>query len=246
MIIITVTRLILGVRPANERRRCFVTTSLVFWEQEWYYPNSNVLTYWRRKKLPTFCRRHFQMYFFFNENVWIDVGISLKCVPMGPIDNKSALFQAVACLQTGDYPLPEQMMTQFKDVYIRHPVVNNGITVAGLAGIDILATSFDKWCLVYNLIFLISDGGWSSGLVGRKWIQVECIQDRALKSCLREENGASMNTSVDHTGVTHSPDFTCASPEMASLISPNVTSGCLRSSTGTGSLWPVTPSQSKV
>ena len=112
--------------------------------------------------------------------VWIDIGISLKFVPKVPIDNKSALFQAVACLRTDDRPLPEPMMTQFKDVYSRHPAVNNGITVPGLAGIYILSISFDKWCLVNNLIFVFSDGGWSSGLVERKRMsmefEVECIQ----------------------------------------------------------------------
>ena len=35
-------------------------------------------------------------------------------------DNKSALVQAVAWRRTGDKPLPEPMMSQFTDAYMRH------------------------------------------------------------------------------------------------------------------------------
>ena len=41
--------------------------------------------------------------------------ISLKYVPMGP-----ALVQVMAWCQTGDKPLPEQMLTQSSDAYMRH------------------------------------------------------------------------------------------------------------------------------
>ena len=34
-------------------------------------------------------------------------------VPKGPIDNKSALVQVMACHRIGDKPLPEPMLTQF-------------------------------------------------------------------------------------------------------------------------------------
>ena len=50
---------------------------------------------------------------FLNENIKISIQISLKFVPNGPIDNKSALVQVMAWRQTGDKPLPEAMMTQF-------------------------------------------------------------------------------------------------------------------------------------
>ena len=56
---------------------------------------------------------------FLNENVSILIQISLKFVPKGPIDNKSALFQGMAWRRTGDKPLPEAM-TQFTDAYMRH------------------------------------------------------------------------------------------------------------------------------
>ena len=59
----------------------------------------------------------------FNESVWISIitcTISLKFIPKGPIDYKLALVQVVAWHQTGEKPLPESMLTQFTDAYIRH------------------------------------------------------------------------------------------------------------------------------
>ena len=58
---------------------------------------------------------------FLNENVRISIRISLKFVPKGPIDNKSAFVQVMAWRRTGDKPLPEQMLTKFTDVYLRRP-----------------------------------------------------------------------------------------------------------------------------
>ena len=57
---------------------------------------------------------------FFNENVRISIQISLKFVRYGPIDNESALVQVVAWRRAGDKPLPEPMLTQFVDAYLRH------------------------------------------------------------------------------------------------------------------------------
>ena len=56
----------------------------------------------------------------FNESVWISITISLTVFPKGPIDYKSALVQVVAWHRTGEKPLPESMLTQFTDTYIRH------------------------------------------------------------------------------------------------------------------------------
>ena len=56
---------------------------------------------------------------FLNENASILIQVSLKFVPKGPIDNKSALVQVMAWRRTGDKPLPEAMMTQFTDAYMR-------------------------------------------------------------------------------------------------------------------------------
>ena len=55
-----------------------------------------------------------------NENVRISIKISLKFVPKGAIDNKSALVQVMAWRRTGDKPLPKPMLTQFTDAYMRH------------------------------------------------------------------------------------------------------------------------------
>ena len=56
----------------------------------------------------------------FNESVWITITISRKFVPKGPIDYKSALVKVMAWHRTGEKPLPESMLTQFTDAYIRH------------------------------------------------------------------------------------------------------------------------------
>ena len=48
---------------------------------------------------------------FLNENVRITIRISLKLVPRGSNDNKSALIQVMAWRRTGDKPLPEQLLT---------------------------------------------------------------------------------------------------------------------------------------
>ena len=57
---------------------------------------------------------------FLNENDKIPIQISLKFVPRSPIDNKPALVQVMAWRWTGDKPLPEPMLAQFPDVYMRH------------------------------------------------------------------------------------------------------------------------------
>ena len=57
---------------------------------------------------------------FVNENFRISIKISRKFVPEGPIDNKSALVRVMAWRRTGDKPLPEPMLTQFTDAYMRH------------------------------------------------------------------------------------------------------------------------------
>ena len=66
-------------------------------------------------------RRHFQIYLQwkclnFNYNMYNFTEI----IPKGPIDYKLALVQVVAWHQTGEKPLPESMLAQFNDAYIRH------------------------------------------------------------------------------------------------------------------------------
>ena len=55
---------------------------------------------------------------FVNEKFCISIQISLKLVPKGQIDYKSALIQVMALCRTGDKPLPEPMLTQFSDAYM--------------------------------------------------------------------------------------------------------------------------------
>ena len=57
---------------------------------------------------------------FLNENHKIPFRISMKIVPRSPIDNKPALVQVMARRRTGDKPLPELILTQFTDTYMRH------------------------------------------------------------------------------------------------------------------------------
>ena len=47
---------------------------------------------------------------FLTKNVWISIYISLKFIPLVPIDNKSALIQIKAWQQTGDKPLSGPMV----------------------------------------------------------------------------------------------------------------------------------------
>ena len=57
---------------------------------------------------------------FLNENDKIPFQISLKHVHRNPIDNKPALVQVMAWRRIGGKPLPEPMMTQYTDAYMRH------------------------------------------------------------------------------------------------------------------------------
>ena len=56
---------------------------------------------------------------FLNENNRIPIPISLKLIPRSPLDNKPALVHVMAWGRIGDKPLPELMMTQFTDAYMR-------------------------------------------------------------------------------------------------------------------------------
>ena len=59
-------------------------------------------------------RRHFAddifNVFWGNENVWIPIKISLKCVPKSPINNIPAMVQMMAWRRPGDKPLSEPML----------------------------------------------------------------------------------------------------------------------------------------
>ena len=55
-----------------------------------------------------------------NEKYCILIPISLKFVPKGLNDTKTEFIQVVAWRRTGDKPLPEVMLIQFNDAYMRH------------------------------------------------------------------------------------------------------------------------------
>ena len=57
---------------------------------------------------------------FLNKKDKIPIQISLKLVPRGSIDNKPAFLQVIVWGRTDDKPLPEPMMAQFTDAYMRH------------------------------------------------------------------------------------------------------------------------------
>ena len=56
---------------------------------------------------------------FLHENDKIQIHISLRFVSRSPIDNKPALVQVMAWRRSGDKPLPEQMLIQSPDAYMR-------------------------------------------------------------------------------------------------------------------------------
>ena len=57
---------------------------------------------------------------FLNEKFCILIQMSLKFVPLGPIDNKAALVQVIAWRRTVENPLPEPTFTWFTDAYMQH------------------------------------------------------------------------------------------------------------------------------
>ena len=75
-----------------------------------YYPSINMLTHWGWDEINNISKTTFSNVFFFNENVWISIKISLKFVPKGPINNIPALVQIMAWRRLGDKPLSEPMM----------------------------------------------------------------------------------------------------------------------------------------
>ena len=57
--------------------------------------------------------------FSWMKSFFILIPVSLKFVPKGPIDNKSVLVQEMAWRWIGDKPLPQPMLTEFTDEYMR-------------------------------------------------------------------------------------------------------------------------------
>ena len=57
---------------------------------------------------------------YMNEKLLMLIGISLKFLPKGPIDNKSALVEVMAWRRAGDKSLPQPMLAEFTYAYMRH------------------------------------------------------------------------------------------------------------------------------
>ena len=64
------------------------------------------------------------MHFFFNENVWILIKISLNVFAKGPINNISALVQIMAWRLFRTKPLSNPKVIHFNDASMRHPASN--------------------------------------------------------------------------------------------------------------------------
>ena len=84
----------------------------------------------------------------FNESVWISITISLKFIPKGPIDYKSALVQVMAWHRTGEKPLPESMLTKFTDAYIYTALGGNKITKSGRSFTGV-------WYILFSLLHFV-------------------------------------------------------------------------------------------
>ena len=89
-------------------------------QDDGHFVQSNMLTHLPWTKWPPFRRRHFQMHFCEWKVLCILIPISLRFVLKVPIDNKSALVQAMAWHRIGDKPLPEPLSSQFTVAYMRH------------------------------------------------------------------------------------------------------------------------------
>ena len=77
-----------------------------------------ILTHLPLNKMAAILQTNIFKCIFLNENVRIQIQISLKSVSQGPNDSKSALVQVMTWHQTGDKPLSEPMTAQFTDAYI--------------------------------------------------------------------------------------------------------------------------------
>ena len=75
------------------------------WKNRWFESNLSEIT------RPVAAIKSLRFALFPKEK--LHILISLMFVPRDPIDNKSALVQAMACHLYGDMPLPEPMATQF-------------------------------------------------------------------------------------------------------------------------------------
>ena len=72
-----------------------------------------ILTHWGRDEIDAISQTTFWKCIFLNENVLISIKISLKFIPMGPINNIPTLVHIMAWRRPGDKPLSEPMVVRF-------------------------------------------------------------------------------------------------------------------------------------
>ena len=83
-------------------------------------PQKGPVQHWGRDKMANTSQTTLWIAFF-NEIIGISITISLKFVPMGPINNIPALNQIMAWRRPGDKPLFKQMLViEFTDTCARH------------------------------------------------------------------------------------------------------------------------------
>ena len=92
---------------------CLPLTSMCKLPTENIFANKR-LTHLPLEKMAAFLADDIFNCIFLNWNDRIPIQMSLKYVPMSPIDNKPALVQVMAWCRTGDKPLPEPMMTHWR------------------------------------------------------------------------------------------------------------------------------------
>ena len=112
-----------------------------------------VLTHWGRNHIDAISHTTFSNEFFFNENIWILIKISLKFVPKGPINNIPALVQIMAWRRPGDKPLSEPMML----ISLTHICVTRPQWVKPLKPMIIFACSNSSGYFKDILIFVIQN-----------------------------------------------------------------------------------------
>ena len=74
------------------------------------------LTQRNRNKIAAILQTTFQNAFFY-KTLYMLIGISLKSVPQGPINNNSSLVKVMACCLIGDQPSLESV-TQSTDINV--------------------------------------------------------------------------------------------------------------------------------
>ena len=75
------------------------------------------LSYGARRNGRYFAGNIFKIIFLI-ETCCVVIQISLRCVLVGVINNKSSLLHIMVCHRTGDKPLSEPWMTQIADAYM--------------------------------------------------------------------------------------------------------------------------------